>query len=85
MYSLLLLAALAALTIRMFYRTDEEPDLILSSKLGGRVEKLWEIAHLGIVEQKYLRAVWRIECRGGCMPWRCAHQHGGWSAEPSRR
>jgi len=56
MYSLLLLAALAALTIRMFYRTDEEPDLILSSKLGGRVEKLWEIAHQGIVEQKYLRA-----------------------------
>lgn len=56
MYSLLLVAALAALTIRMFYRTDEEPDLVLSSKLGGRLEKLWEIAHQGIREQKYLRA-----------------------------
>ena len=56
MYSLLLLAALGALTIRIFFRTDEEPDLILSSKLGGRLEKLWEIAHQGIVEQKYLRA-----------------------------
>lgn len=56
MYSLLLLAALAALTLRMFFRTDEEPDLIMSSKLGGRVEKLWEIAHKGIVEQKYLSA-----------------------------
>lgn len=56
MYSLLLIIALGALTIRMFYRTDEEPDLIMSSKLGGRVEKLWEIAHQGIMEQKYLRA-----------------------------
>ena len=56
MYSLLLLAALGALTIRIFFRTDEKPDLILSSKLGGRLEKLWEIAHQGIVEQKYLRA-----------------------------
>lgn len=56
MYSLLLIIALGALTIRTFYRTDEEPDLIMSSKLGGRVEKLWEIAHQGIMEQKYLRA-----------------------------
>jgi tetratricopeptide (TPR) repeat protein len=56
MYSLLLIAALGALTIRMFFRTDEEPDLILSSKLGSRLDKLWEIAHQGIVEQKYLRA-----------------------------
>lgn len=56
MYSLLLIAALGALTIRTFFRTDEEPDLILSSKLGGRLEKLWEIAHQGIIEQKYLRA-----------------------------
>lgn len=40
----------------MFFRTDEEPDLILSSKLTGRLDKLWEIAHQGIVEQKYLRA-----------------------------
>jgi tetratricopeptide (TPR) repeat protein len=36
--------------------TDEEPDLILSSKLGDRLDKLWEIAHQGIQEQKYLRA-----------------------------
>lgn len=56
MYSLLLLAALAALTIRMFFHADEEPDLILSSKLGSRLDKLWEIAHKGIVEQKYLNA-----------------------------
>src|SRR5215469_5140338 len=56
MYSLLLVAVLGALTIRTFFRPDEEPDLILSSKLGGRVEKLWEIAHQGIREQKYLRA-----------------------------
>ena len=56
MYSLLLIVALGALTIRTFFRTDEEPDLILSSKLGDRLEKLWEIAHQGIVEQKYLRA-----------------------------
>jgi tetratricopeptide (TPR) repeat protein len=56
MFSLLLIAALGALTIRAFYRPDEEPDLILSSKLGGRLEKLWEIAHQGIMEQKYLRA-----------------------------
>jgi tetratricopeptide (TPR) repeat protein len=56
MYSLLLIAALGVLTIRMFFRTDEGPDLILSSKLGSRLDKLWEIAHQGIVEQKYLRA-----------------------------
>lgn len=56
MYSLLLLAVLGALTIRVFLRADTEPDLIMSTKLGGRVEKLWEIAHQGIVEQKYLRA-----------------------------
>jgi tetratricopeptide (TPR) repeat protein len=56
MYSLLLITALGALTIRTFYRPDEGPDLVLSSKLGGRLEKLWEIAHQGIVEQKYLRA-----------------------------
>lgn len=56
MFSLLLIAGLGALTIRSFFRPDEEPDLVLSSKLGGRLEKLWEIAHQGILEQKYLRA-----------------------------
>src|SRR6266496_6847757 len=56
MFSLLLIAGFGALTIRSFFRPDEEPDLVLSSKLGGRLEKLWEIAHQGIREQKYLRA-----------------------------
>ncbi len=56
MYALLLLSALSAYTIRSFFQPDEQPDLVLSSKLGNRLEKLWEIAHQGILEQKYLRA-----------------------------
>ena len=31
-------------------------ELVLPAKIGGRLEKLWEIAHQGIQEKKYLRA-----------------------------
>ncbi|HXH26713.1 MAG TPA: CDC27 family protein [Candidatus Acidoferrum sp.] len=56
MYSLLLLAAFAALTIRILYRPVDQADLVISSKLGDKLERLWEIAHDSIREQHYLRA-----------------------------
>jgi tetratricopeptide (TPR) repeat protein len=56
MFSLLLVAAFGALTIRMLVRPAGQAELIVSARLADKLEKLWEIAHEGIREQKYLRA-----------------------------
>jgi tetratricopeptide (TPR) repeat protein len=56
MFSLLLVAALCAFTVRTFYRPAEQAELVVSSRLGDKLERLWDIAHQGIQEQKYLRA-----------------------------
>lgn len=56
MTSLLLLAAFCALTIYVLLRPGDKPDLIISTRLGDRLQRLWDIAHEGIREQKYLRA-----------------------------
>lgn len=56
MYTLLLLAALGALTIRALFRPVTQPEVILSARIGDRLEKLWSIAHESIRDKKYLRA-----------------------------
>lgn len=56
MFSLTLLAAFGAFTIYTLLKPAEKADLILSNKLGDKLDRLWEIAHEGIREQKYLRA-----------------------------
>ncbi len=56
MISLLLLAAFSALAIYTFLKPTDRPDLVVSTRLGDKLEKLWDIAHDGIREQKYLRA-----------------------------
>lgn len=56
MYTLVLLIALGAVTIRALFRPHVQSEIVLSAKLGDRIEKLWAIAHEGIREKKYLRA-----------------------------
>lgn len=56
MYTLFLVAAFGLLTIRILLRPADQADLVLSTKLGDKLERLWEIAHQGIREQHYLRA-----------------------------
>lgn len=56
MFTLLLVAGVGALTIRTFLKPTEQVDLIISNRLGDKLERLWDIAHEGIREQKYLRA-----------------------------
>lgn len=56
MYSLLLIVALGALTIRAFFRPVTQPEIVLSARFGDRLEKLWNIAHESIRDRKYLRA-----------------------------
>ena len=56
MFTLILVAGFGALTIRTFLKPAEQVDLIISNKLGDKLERLWAIAHEGIREQKYLRA-----------------------------
>lgn len=56
MFSLLLVAALGAVTIYTYLKPAEPVDLVVSTRLGEKLERLWDIAHEGIREQKYLRA-----------------------------
>ncbi|MGD8373896.1 MAG: CDC27 family protein [Candidatus Woesebacteria bacterium] len=56
MFSLLLIVAMGALTIYSFIKPAEPVDLVVSTRLGEKLERLWDIAHEGIREQKYLRA-----------------------------
>lgn len=56
MYSLLLVAAFGAWTIRTLLRPAEQAELIVTTRLGDKLGRLWDIAHEGIQQQKYLRA-----------------------------
>jgi tetratricopeptide (TPR) repeat protein len=57
MYTLLLLAVFAALTIWIFYRdTTGQITEQLPSRITERLDKLWQIAQEGLREKKYLRA-----------------------------
>lgn len=57
MYTLLLLAVFAALTIWIFYRdTTGQITEQLPSRITDRLDKLWQIAQEGLREKKYLRA-----------------------------
>lgn len=56
MYTLLLLAAFSALAIRALHNPGDQSQLVLPSRLGTRLERLWQIAYESIKEQKYLRA-----------------------------
>ena len=57
MYTLLLLAVFAALTIWIFYR-DTTGQIVeqLPTRITDRLDKLWQIAQEGLREKKYLRA-----------------------------
>lgn len=56
MFTLLLVAAFGALTIRMLLRPADRAELVVSTRVGEKLGQLWNIAHEGIREQKYLRA-----------------------------
>lgn len=56
MFTLILVAGFGALTIRMLLRPAERAELVVSSRVGEKLDQLWGIAHEGIREQKYLRA-----------------------------
>lgn len=56
MYTLLLVAAFGVLAIRVLLRPIDQADLVLTSKIGDKIDKLWQIAHDSIREQHYLRA-----------------------------
>lgn len=57
MYTLLLLAAFAALTIWFFYRDQAEtPIEQLPARITDKLDKLWQIAQEGLRDRKYLRA-----------------------------
>ncbi len=55
MFALLFIAGMFALTLQRIAQTetDIEP---LSQKLSLRLQKLWDIAHVGLRENKFLRA-----------------------------
>ncbi len=57
MYTLLLLAVFAALTVWIFYRdTTGQATEQLPLRITDRLDKLWQIAQEGLREKKYLRA-----------------------------
>jgi len=56
MYSLLLVAAFGIWTIRTLLRPAEQAELIVTTRFGDKLGRLWDIAHEGIQQQKYLRA-----------------------------
>ena len=56
MYSLIIIAIFGALAIRALFQPDTQPEVILASRLGDRLQKLWQIAHESIRDRKYLRA-----------------------------
>jgi tetratricopeptide (TPR) repeat protein len=55
MYALLLLIVIAYFVLRQSRYFDDETSL-MSHRLGGRLTKLWEIAHHGMRENRFLRA-----------------------------
>jgi tetratricopeptide (TPR) repeat protein len=55
MYALLLLVVIAYFVLRQSRYIDDETSLI-THRLGGRLTKLWEIAHHGMRENRFLRA-----------------------------
>jgi tetratricopeptide (TPR) repeat protein len=56
MFTLLPLVAFSAFTIYLFFKPADKADLIVTNKFSDKLDRLWEIAHQGISEQKYLRA-----------------------------
>lgn len=57
MYTLLIVAAFGALAIWEFYRdTAEESERILPTRISDRLDKLWQIAQVGLREKRYLSA-----------------------------
>lgn len=56
MFTLALLGIFSAFTVRTLLKPADKADLVVSNRLGDKLERLWEIAHEGIREQKYLRA-----------------------------
>lgn len=55
MYAIILLLIFGFLVYRHGHRLSQEMS-ILPSRLGNRLAKLWEIAHLGMRENRFLRA-----------------------------
>ena len=55
MYALLLLLVIAYFVVRHSRYADDEA-LLISRRLGDRLTKLWEIAHHGMRENRFLRA-----------------------------
>lgn len=55
MYALLLLILIAYFVLRHSRHIDNEA-LLMSRRLGDRLAKLWEIAHHGMRENRFLRA-----------------------------
>ncbi|HEX5395118.1 MAG TPA: tetratricopeptide repeat protein [Candidatus Saccharimonadales bacterium] len=54
MYALLILIVIAYFVLRN--SRFQEDELMMSRRLGGRLTKLWEIAHHGMRENRFLRA-----------------------------
>src|SRR3990167_7877182 len=55
MYALLLLVVLAYFVLRHSHYLDDET-MLITRRLGDRLSKLWEIAHHGMRENRFLRA-----------------------------
>ena len=55
MYALLLLVVLAYFVLRHSHYLDDET-MLITRRLGDRLTKLWEIAHHGMRENRFLRA-----------------------------
>lgn len=55
MYALLLIVLIAYFVLRHSRHIDNE-SMLISRRLGDRLAKLWEIAHLGMRENRFLRA-----------------------------
>jgi tetratricopeptide (TPR) repeat protein len=55
MYALLVIVALTIIAFRASFQTREDPEDI-PHKIGDKLGKLWDIAHQGLRENKFLRA-----------------------------
>ncbi|HEU5004707.1 MAG TPA: tetratricopeptide repeat protein [Candidatus Saccharimonadales bacterium] len=55
MYSLLLLVVLWLVVYRHGHRSEQEM-VVIPQRIGNRLTKLWEIAHMGMRENRLLRA-----------------------------
>lgn len=57
MFTLLMLVGFGALALWVFYRdTNEQAGQQLPSRITDRLDKLWQIAQVGLREKKYLNA-----------------------------